>query len=108
MDIGDVEGDRQAGIETLETKFGKENAAVASVAFYSLIMILDPLPFNVMVDERLHLDFAFLRLMSIPVASYFLVSKSLVKDQSKSGIYQLKRRVFVTRLVGSLTYSVGI
>jgi geranylgeranylglycerol-phosphate geranylgeranyltransferase len=108
LDIGDVEGDGELGIKTLSTQFGVKTAALVSVVLYSVIMILDPLPFFVLIDSRLHLDYVFLVLILIPVASYFFVSQLLLKDQSKLGVSLLKRRVFLTMQVGCLAYLIGV
>jgi geranylgeranylglycerol-phosphate geranylgeranyltransferase len=108
LDIGDVEGDKELGIETLSTKFGMKTAAQVSVVLYGAIMILDPLPFFVMVDPSLFLDYAFLLLILVPVVSYFFISKSLMKDQSKTTVFQLKKRVLLTMQVGSMAYLIGV
>jgi len=108
LDIGDVEGDKELGIETLSTRFGMKTAAQVSVVLYGAIMILDPLPFFVMIDPRLFLDYAFLLLILIPVVSYFFISKSLMKDQSKKNVFRLKKVVFVTMQVGSMAYLIGV
>lgn len=108
LDIGDVEGDKDLGIETLSTRLGMKTAAQVSVFLYALIMILDPFPFIVMIDPRLHMDVVFVFLVLIPVVSYLFTSKSLMNDQSKSCIFQLKKRVFVTMQVGSIAYLIGV
>jgi len=108
LDIGDIEGDKTLGIETLAAKFGVENAAKLSIVLYVVIMVLDPLPFFIMVDLRLYLDYVFLFLVCIPVFSYFLTSKSLINDQTKSRVLQLKKRVFVTMQIGSIAYLIGV
>ncbi len=108
LDIGDVEGDRELGIETLSTRFGMKTAAQVSVVLYAAIMILDPLPFITMIDSRLFMDCKFLLLILIPVVSYFFISKSLMKNQGKSSIFQLKKRVFVTMQIGSIAYIIGV
>lgn len=108
LDIGDVEGDKELGIETLSTRFGMKTATQVSVVLYAAIIILDPLPCITMIDPRLYLDYVFLFLIFIPVVSYFFTSKSLMKDQSKSSIFQLKKRVFVTMQVGSIAYLIGV
>lgn len=41
-------------------------------------------------------------------ASYFLVSKTLVKDRSKKNVLHLKKRVFVTMQVGCMAYLAGV
>lgn len=108
LDIGDVEGDKKLGIETLSTRFGTETAAQVSVVLYGAIVILDPLPFFIMIDPRLYLGYAFLLLILIPIVSYFFISKSLMKDQSKKNVFQLKKRVFVTMQVGCMAYLIGV
>jgi len=108
LDIGDVEGDEELGIETLSTKFGMKTAAQISVVLYGAIMILDPLPFFVMIDLRLFLDYAFFLLILIPVVSYFFISRSLMRDQSKKTVLELKKRVFVTMQVGCMAYLIGV
>lgn len=108
LDIGDVGGDKELGIETLSTRFETETAAQVSVILYGAIMILDPLPFFVMIDPRLYMDYAFLLLVLIPVVSYFFISKSLMKNQSKKSVFQLKKRVFMTMQVGCMAYLVGV
>jgi len=108
LDIGDVEGDKKLGITTIPSRFGVFRAAQASVALYSAIMILDLLPFFMMISPRLYMNYVFLILVLIPVASYFVVSKSLIKDQSKGQIARQKRRVYVTMIVGSIVYIIGV
>jgi len=108
LDIGDVEGDKELGIETLATRFGMKTAAQVSVVLYAAIMILDPFPFITMIDPRLYLDNVFLFLIFIPVVSYFFTSKSLMKNQSKSSIFQLKKKVVVTMQIGSIAYLIGV
>jgi geranylgeranylglycerol-phosphate geranylgeranyltransferase len=108
LDIGDIEGDKELGIETISTRFGTETAAQLSVVLYGVIMILDPLPFFIMINPSLYMDYAFLLLILIPVVSYFLISKSLMKDQSKKNVFQLKKRVFVTMQVGCTAYLIGV
>lgn len=108
LDISDVEGDNAAGVETISTNFGSKTAALASVVLYSIIMFLDPLPFFVMIDSRLHMDYIFLLLILIPVISYSFISKSLIKDQSKKNVFRLKKKVFLTMQVGCIAYIVGV
>ena len=108
LDTGDIKGDKELGIETISTRFGTETAAQLSVVLYGVIIILDPLPFFVMIDPRLYMDYIFLLLILIPVVSYFFVSKSLMNDRSKKNVFQLKRRVFLTMQVGCTAYLVGV
>lgn len=108
LDIGDVEGDDALGIKTISTRFGVKTAAFISVVLYSVIMIMDPLPFFVLIDSRLYRDFVFLVLILVPVASYVFVSQLLLKDQSKQSVFQLKKRVFLTMQVGCTAYLIGV
>jgi len=108
FDIGDVVGDKMLGIETLPTRFGLKTAAQASVILYVIIMIMDPLPFLVLIDHRLYLDFLFLSLILIPVVSYFFISKKLLRDQSQKNIFRLKQSVVLTMQVGSVAYLIGV
>jgi len=108
LDIGDIKGDKELGIDTLAARFGLKRAARFCVALYAVIMILDPLPFFELIDPRLYVDYVFLFLIFIPVFSYFFTSKSLIKDQSKNTVFQLKKRVFVTMQVGCIAYLIGV
>ena len=78
FDIADVKGDYELGIKTISTEFGKKKAALISIFLYSVIIILDPLPFFVKIDQRLYLDYLFLILILIPVISYIILSISLL------------------------------
>ena len=108
LDIGDAEGDKELGIGTLSTRFGAKAAAQVSVALYGIIMIMDPLPFFIMIDPRLYMDYVFFLLILIPVASYFFISKSLIRNQSKKNAFELKKRVFLTMQVGCMAYLIGV
>jgi geranylgeranylglycerol-phosphate geranylgeranyltransferase len=108
IDIGDVTGDKAVDVSTLATEHGTKTAAQVSVIIYALIMLMDPLPFLVNIDSRLHFDYVFLLSILIPVISYFFISRSLLKDQSKNNIFRLKKRVYLTMQVGCVAYLVGV
>jgi geranylgeranylglycerol-phosphate geranylgeranyltransferase len=108
LDIGDVEGDRVLGIVTVAARFGPRSAARVAAALYAVIMVLDPLPFLTMIAPSLYLDVVFLLLVSIPVTAYFFISRSLIGDQSRSTIFQLRNIVFVTMQAGCIAYLVGV
>ena len=108
IDIGDVTGDKAQNIHTLATERGTRTAALVSVIIYALIMLMDPLPFLVNIDSRLHLDYIFLVLILIPVISYFFISRSLLNNQSKDTIFRLKKRVYLTMQIGCVAYLVGV
>jgi geranylgeranylglycerol-phosphate geranylgeranyltransferase len=108
VDMADVKGDKEMGIETISTRFGIKNSAYLSILLYFIIMVLDPLPFFVIIDPRLHFDYVFLFLILIPVVSYFFISRSLIQNQSIDNIKRLRRTVFYTMQIGCIAYLVGV
>jgi len=108
FDIADVEGDKELGINSLPNKFGLKAAAKVSVVFYFIIIIMDPLPFFVLIDSRLYLDPLFLILILIPVISYVFLSISLLKNQTKENTLKLRKLIFVIMQVGVLSYLIGV
>ncbi len=108
FDIADVEGDKELGINSIPNKFGLKTAAVMSVVCYVIIIIMDPLPFFVLIDSRLYLDPLFLILILIPVISYVILSISLLKNQTKENTLKLRKLIFVIMQVGVLSYLIGV
>jgi geranylgeranylglycerol-phosphate geranylgeranyltransferase len=108
LDIGDIEGDKATSIQTISTRFGVKNAALIAISLYSIIIVLDPLPFFINIDSRLILDPFFLVLILIPVGSYFLISRSLLQNQTKSNIFELKKKVSLIMQIGCLAYIIGV
>lgn len=108
IDISDVPGDTASGVQTVASRFGAKVAALVSILLYAVIMVLDPLPFFVMIDSRLYWDYGFFLFIMIPVISYLRASIVLWRDQSPDNIVQLKRQLFVTMQIGSLAYVVGV
>ena len=108
FDIADIEGDNKSGINTIPNKFGLKNAAYISVFLYIVIIIMDPLPFFVLIDSRLYFDPFFLILILIPVISYIFLSISLIKNQSKENTLKLRKLIFVIMQIGVLSYLVGV
>jgi geranylgeranylglycerol-phosphate geranylgeranyltransferase len=108
FDIGDVKGDRELGIETFSTRFGLKTAAWLSVILYIVIIIMDPLPFFLLIDQRLQFDLLFFILILIPVVSYIFLSRSLLKDQSEKNILKLREILFFVMQIGTLAYLVGV
>lgn len=107
LDIGDIDGDKELGVNTLPVRFGIKRAALFCVVLYAVIMVMDPIPFFIQIDLRLYHDYLFLPLILIPVVSYLSVCLSLMRDRSKSSIFKLKKRVFLTMQVGCLAYLLG-
>ncbi len=108
FDIADVEGDKELGINTIPNKFGVKAAAKGSVILYSIIIVMDPLPFFVLIDSRLYFDPLFLILILIPVISYVFLSISLLKNQTKENSLRLRKLIFVIMQVGVLAYLIGV
>lgn len=108
FDIADVKGDNEQGISTISTRFGTKRAAQISTFFYIVIIILDPLPFFLNIDPRLYLDYMFLMLILIPVIFYIILSRSLLKKQSRFNILKLRGLVFFIMQFGSISYLLGV
>jgi len=107
FDIIDVEGDKNLGIKTLSTQFGIKRAVLISIILYSIIVLLDPLPFFIKIDPHLHFDIYFLILIMIPVISYIFLSRSLFKNQSKENVMKLRTLVFIIMQIGMISYLIG-
>jgi len=108
FDIADVKGDYSLGIETVSTKFGVKKAAQISIFFYITIIILDPLPFFIKIDQRLYLDYLFLILILIPVISYIILSITLLKKQTIEHVMKLRIKIFVIMQFGTISYLIGV
>ena len=108
FDIADVEGDKELGINTIPNKFGLKTAAKVSVVLYLIIIVMDPLPFFILIDSRLYFDPLFLILILIPVISYIFLSISLLNNQTKENTLKLRKLIFVIMQVGVLSYLIGV
>ncbi|MHA2276360.1 MAG: UbiA family prenyltransferase [Candidatus Kariarchaeaceae archaeon] len=108
FDIADVEGDNERMIKTIATKYGKKTAALISVFLYLIIMVLDPLPFILRIDQRLYGDYLFLVFILFIVASYIVLSLSLLKNQSKENVLRLRTIIFLIMQGGTITYLIGV
>ncbi len=108
FDIADVKGDKELEINTFSTRFGIKPAARISMSLYIIIIFLDPLPFIVKIDERLYLDYLFLILILIPVISYIILARSLLKNQTSKNILKLRTLVFLIMQFGTISYLIGV
>ena len=108
FDIADVKGDKEKGIKTIATEFGVKKAAQISTILYVVIMVLDPLPYILKIDQKLYLDHIFLFLIIIPVVFYIFLSRSLLTNQTIENILKLKTRIFIIMLFGTISYLVGV
>lgn len=108
FDIADLEGDQKGGIKTLPMTLGLKKTAIIVVILYVIIVILDPLPFFVNIDDRLYYDIYFLILIMIPVLSYVILSRSLIKNHSKENISKLRIYIFIIMQIGTFSYLIGV
>ena len=108
FDIADLEGDKAEGIKTLPKLLGTNKSARIVVILYFIIIILDPLPFFVNIDDRLHYDLPFLISIMIPVLSYVFLSRSLIKNHSKENVSKLRIYIFIIMLIGTMSYFLGV
>lgn len=108
FDIADVKGDKEKGIKTIATEFGVKPAAQISTILYVIIMVLDPLPYILKIDQKLYLDYTFLLLILIPVISYIFLSKSLLKNQTSKNFLILRTLVFIIMQFGTFSYLIGV
>jgi len=108
LDIADVQGDSAHGIDTIPARFGVKAASWVSVILGLGAVIVDPLPYFVMVDPRLHGDALFLLLILVPVILRLSISISLYRDQSRENVLRLKKRAFRNLQLGCLCFLVGI
>ena len=108
LDIADVQGDSAHGIDTIPARFGVKTASWVSVILGLGAVIVDPLPYFVMVDPRLHGDALFLLLILVPVILRLSISISLYRDQSRENVLRLKKRAFRNLQLGCLCFLVGI
>jgi 4-hydroxybenzoate polyprenyltransferase len=108
LDIADVQGDSAHGIDTIPARFGVKTASWVSVILGLGAVVVDPLPYFVMVDPRLHGDALFLLLILVPVILRLSISISLYRDQSRENVLRLKKRAFRNLQLGCLCFLVGI
>ena len=107
LDIGDIEGDRAMGVETIPVRFGRRNAALLSIVIGLGAVFADPLPFFVHVDSRLFGDYVFLVLILVPVVNRMLISRALLLDHSPENIRGLRKRLFRNLQLGGVCYLIG-
>lgn len=108
IDIADLTGDTRVGTPTIATRSGAGYSATLAAVLYGVIIVMDPLPFFVRIDSRLHMDYIFLALIAVPVVSYVFVSRSLRRDPSVGNVLRLKKLVLGIMQVGCLAYLAGV
>ena len=107
-DIADVDGDGMHGINTLATRLGVAAAARVSVVLFTVIIVMDPLPFFIELDANLNTDYIFLLVVLIPMLSYFFISRALMDKTGPDVVRGLKKRVINTMQIGSAAYIIGV
>jgi len=107
IDIPDIEGDRLIGVSTIGTRYSRRAAAKVAAVLFLVVMVLDPLPVFLPIDQRFTGDWLFLALIAGPAISYFFLSRSLLRDPSTTNVIVLKKRIFLVWQIGSLSYLVG-
>jgi len=107
IDIPDLRGDRELGVATIPTRYGPRAAASVAAGFYLLVMIMDPLPFFVPIDDRFQGNTLFLALIIGPALSYLFFARSLLRVHSREAVRTLRRRLFVVWQVGTAAYLLG-
>ncbi|WP_091689139.1 UbiA family prenyltransferase [Methanococcoides vulcani] len=106
-DISDMEGDMQHRVQTIAWRVSPRSAAIISSLIFSVVFILDPLPYFVNLHPNLVHNTPFL-LLIVPVAVvYLFISRSLMRDQPKNNVLKLRSRTIVLMQIGSLVYLIG-
>ena len=90
LDIADVKGDKENGVETIPGRFGVANAAWFSVLIGLGAVFANPMPFFIQFDSRLFHDPVFLGLVLVSVVNRLMISRELLRDQSPSNVRRLK------------------
>ncbi len=101
--IVDVQGDRTMNVQTLAVRYGEKNAAIAATIFYSLAVLLSPIPW------RLNLvSFWFIPLVAITDFGLTASSFMLLKDHSRENARKIKRMVLLWFAIGLLAFIFGV
>jgi len=103
-DIADVEGDSIKGARTIPILYGRKNAAIMAVAFYSAAILLSPLPLLWNLVER-PLAYA----VGVAVVDAILVYSSamLLVSPRRRTVLKHKKLVLIAMLIGLITFLVA-
>jgi len=108
IDIADVEGDRASGAGTVSTRHGTAVASRVAAAALAGAAVLLLVPFAAPIDPRLHGDPVYLLAAAPAVAGALHIGLSLLRDHTSPHVFVLKRRAFVTLVVGLVAFAVGV
>jgi len=108
IDIADLEGDRTTGTDTLSTRHGTTIASRVAASGFAVAAALLLVPFVAPIDPRLRGDPAYLLAAVASAAGALHVARSILLNHVPARVFVLKRRAFVTLLVGMLAFAVGV
>ena len=101
--IVDVQGDRTMNVQTLAVRYGEKNAAIAATIFYSLAVLLSPIPWLLNL-----VSFWFIPLVAITDFGLAASSFMLLKDYSRENARKMKRMVLLWFAIGLLAFIFGV
>ena len=101
--IVDVQGDRTMNVQTLAVRYGEKNAAIAATIFYSLAVLLSPIPWLLNL-----VSFWFIPLVAITDFGLAASSFMLLKDYSRENARKIKRMVLLWFAIGLLAFIFGV
>lgn len=100
--IIDVKGDKTQKIKTLAVRYGEKNAAITATIFYSLAVLLTPIPWLLNL-----VSFWFIPLVAITDLGLAASSFMLLKDYSRENARKIKKIVLLWFIVGLLAFVIG-
>jgi len=100
--IVDVQGDRTMNVQTLAVRYGEKNAAIAATIFYSLAVLLSPIPWLLNI-----VSFWFIPLVAITDFGLAASSFMLLKNHSRENARKIKRMVLLWFITGLLAFIFG-
>jgi geranylgeranylglycerol-phosphate geranylgeranyltransferase len=100
--IADVEGDKKRNVRTLALSHGARTAALISVMFYLLAVVL-----SIFVWLFSWVSWWYLPLVILADAGFIWSSIMLLRDYTKENAKKVKRRVLAWMLIGLLAFIVG-
>jgi len=100
--IVDIEGDKLRNIETVAARYGARNAAFTSVFFYSVAVLLSPLPLLLNL-----VSIWFVPLVIITDVGFATSSLMIIKNCSRGNARKVKQMILLWFLVGLLGFIFG-
>jgi geranylgeranylglycerol-phosphate geranylgeranyltransferase len=100
--IVDVKGDEMQGVKTLAVRYGQKNAAIAATIFYSLAVLLSPIPWLLRL-----VSFWFIPLVAVTDFGLVACSLLLLKDYSRENARKVKNIVLLWLAIGLLAFVAG-